>query len=130
MRFSAFFVLIALAALPASAQQAAPIPGAANGGAVYERACAGCHATSGSGAPTRDVLRTLTPEAIHNALVNGKMQLQGSSLTEPERRAVAEFLAERPFGAAPAAAATAAKCTTSTAMSDPARGPNWNGWGN
>src|SRR5688572_8608549 len=130
MRFSAFFVLIALGALPASAQQAAPIPGAADGGAVYERACAGCHATSGSGAPTREALRALTPEAILNALVNGRMQVQGSTLSDAERRAVAVFLAARPFGAAPATVATVTTCKTSTPMSDPSRGPSWNGWGN
>jgi polyvinyl alcohol dehydrogenase (cytochrome) len=138
MKFGMSFILLAIAlAGPAWAQGAPPAPAApaaqaatANGAAVYDRACAGCHATTGSGAPARDVLRTLTPEAIHNALVNGKMQLQGSSLTEPERRAVAEFLAERPFGATPTASAAAAKCTTSAAMSDPARGASWNGWGN
>lgn len=132
MRFTVFpaFLLLALAA-PAVAQ--APTPPAqtpaAGGAAVYERACASCHAASGSGAPARDVLRAMSPEAIHNALVNGKMQLQGSSLTEAERRAVAEFLAERAFGAAPASTA-AAKCTTSPPVSDPAKGPSWNGWGN
>src|SRR5687767_15351812 len=128
MRFLAPFVFILLVAVPASAQQAPSTPGAADGAAVYERACAGCHATSGSGAPTRETLRTLTPEAIHNALVNGRMQVQGSTLTEAERRAVAEFLAARPFSAAPAAA-TAARCAPST-MSDPTKGPSWNGWGN
>ena len=130
MRFSAFFVLIALGALPASAQQAAPTPGAADGGAVYDRACAGCHATSGSGAPTREALRVLTPEAILNALVNGRMQVQGSTLSDAERRAVAVFLAARPFGAAPATVGTVATCKASTPMSDPSRGPSWNGWGN
>ncbi len=112
-----------------AASQAPAAPGGAAGAAVYDRACAGCHATSGSGAPTRDILRTLTPEAIHNALVNGKMQQQGSFLSDAERRAVAEFIAERPFGAAPAAT-TATRCTSSPPMSDPARGPSWNGWGN
>ena len=129
-RISSVFIFLLLAG-PVAAQ--APPAGQAqpaSGAAVYERACAGCHSTTGSGAPARDVLRTLTPEAIHNALVNGKMQVQGSPLSEAERRAVAEFLAERPFGAAPVASATPAKCTTSAAMSDTARGPSWNGWGN
>jgi polyvinyl alcohol dehydrogenase (cytochrome) len=136
MRFQALTVLGFIAAAlagPAAGDQAPSPPAGgrqnSEGAAVYERACAGCHATAGSGAPTRDVLRTLTPEAIHNALVNGKMQAQGSSLTEAERRAVAEFLAERPFGI-PAITATAARCASSTAVSDAARGPSWNGWGN
>jgi polyvinyl alcohol dehydrogenase (cytochrome) len=127
MKFSALAFIILGAATSASAQQPAA---AVNGSAVYDRACAGCHATAASGAPTRETLRALTPEAIHNALVNGRMQVQGSTLTEAERRAVAEFLAARPFGALPAASATAAKCTASAPMSDPTRGPSWNGWGN
>ena len=130
MRFLALFVFVLLVAVPASAQQAAPTPGAADGTAVYERACAGCHATSGSGAPTRETLRALTPEAIHNALVNGRMQIQGSTLSDAERRAVAVFLAAKPFGAAPAATTTAARCSAAAPMADPSRGPSWNGWGN
>ena len=128
LRIAGVFVLLGLAGPAAAQAPAASQAPVAAGAAVYERACAGCHSTNGSGAPTRDVLRTLTPDAIHNALVNGKMQLQGSSLTEAERRSVAEFLAGRPFAAA--AVATAARCTSSTAVSDPARGASWNGWGN
>jgi polyvinyl alcohol dehydrogenase (cytochrome) len=125
------FVLLATFALPPSsgAGQAQPA-GNGQGGAVYERACAECHAMVESRAPTRDALRAMSPEAIHNALVNGKMQLQGSTLTEADRRAVAEFLAGRPFDETPAAAAASTMCTTSQPMSDPAGGPAWNGWGN
>jgi polyvinyl alcohol dehydrogenase (cytochrome) len=132
MRVFRLLLLSVAIAAPAAAQPPAPPPQqpqAAAGAAVYERACAGCHATSGSGAPTRDILRTMSPEAIHNALVNGKMQVQGSTLTDAERRAVSEFLAERAFGAAPVASTTA-KCATSPPMTDPTRGPSWNGWGN
>jgi polyvinyl alcohol dehydrogenase (cytochrome) len=131
------FVLLAAAlgtepsSTAAQAQaQAQPSAGSAQGAAVYERECAGCHATSESRAPARDALRAMSPEAIHNALVNGRMQLQGSSLSEVERRAVAEFLAERSFGAAATAPVASARCTPSAPMSDPARGPGWNGWGN
>ena len=118
-------MLLALIPSGAFAQAAAAL-----GAATYDRACASCHA-GGSGAPPRDVLRTMTPEVIHNALTNGKMQVQGSTLSEAERRAVAEFLAGRPFSAAPAApVAAAAKCTSSPPMTDPSRSPGWNGWGN
>ncbi len=40
-------------------------------------------------------LKLFSPEAIYNALTNGKMQVQASALSEPERKAAAEF-AERP----------------------------------
>ena len=62
----------------------------------------------------------MTPEAIHNALVNGKMQLQGAALSDPDRRAVSEFLAGRPSARHRLGGST--KCTASPAMSDPARG--------
>jgi polyvinyl alcohol dehydrogenase (cytochrome) len=71
----------------------------------------------------------MTPEAILNALVNGKMQRQGAALSDTDRRAVSEFLAGRALGANTASTA-ASKCSTSPAMSDPSRGASWNGWGN
>ena len=104
-------------------------PVAAPGQGVYDRACAACHA-GGSGAPPRDVLRQLAPEAILTALTSGKMQVQGSTLSEADRRAVAEFLAGRAFGTAPASTATANTCTASRPMGNPAQGAGWNGWGN
>jgi polyvinyl alcohol dehydrogenase (cytochrome) len=121
-------LIVATALGPTSAL--AQAPAAALGTATYDRACAGCHATAGSGAPTREALRAMSPEAILNALTNGKMQVQGSTLTDAERRAVAEFLAARAFGSEPAAAANAGKCAASPAMTDPAASPGWNGWGN
>jgi polyvinyl alcohol dehydrogenase (cytochrome) len=120
----------ALAMPPSSIAAQAPPASNVQGAAVYERACATCHAIADSRAPARDVLRAMSPEAIHNALVTGRMQPQGSLLTEGERRAVAEFLSERPFAAATAAPLASSLCTVSPPMSDPARGPAWNGWGN
>jgi len=111
---------------PPGAFGAAPVP---PGQAVYDRACASCHSEADTGAPTRNALRAMTPEGILNALVNGKMQRQGSALSDADRRAVSEFLAARALGAN-AASTVAAKCATSAPMSDPARGPSWNGWGN
>jgi polyvinyl alcohol dehydrogenase (cytochrome) len=101
----------------------------APGPAAYDRACAACHSDTDSGAPTRNVLRAMTPEAILNSLVNGKMQQQGAKLTDADRRAVAEFLAGRPLGTT-AASTVNTRCSASPAMSDPSRGPSWNGWGN
>ena len=129
--FAAVFVttLGAAQAPPAPSAQGQQPPAAASGTAVYDRACAGCHASGSGGAPSRDTLRAMTPETILNALVNGKMQAQGASLSDAERRAVSEFLAARPLSSTPGTTA-ASKCTTSPPMSDPARGASWNGWGN
>jgi polyvinyl alcohol dehydrogenase (cytochrome) len=148
MRFWAFIAFAAIALSASGAAQGPPPGGARQGGgpggpppgafgappappgqATYDRACASCHSEADTGAPTRNALRAMTPEAILNALVNGKMQQQGSALSDADRRAVSEFLAARPLGATPASTA-ASKCATSPAMTDPSRGASWNGWGN
>jgi polyvinyl alcohol dehydrogenase (cytochrome) len=115
------FVVLGLAAT-ASAQQAP------DGAAAFNRACATCHKDGQTTAPTPLVLRQLTPEGILNAITQGRMQVQGSALTEAERRAVAEFVAGRPL--ATATTAVPNRCTASPAMSDAATSPGWNGWGN
>jgi polyvinyl alcohol dehydrogenase (cytochrome) len=118
-------LVVAAFAVTASAQQ--PVAAAA-GKAVYDRACASCHA-GGSGAPAVATLQLMTPDAIVNALTNGRMQAQGSTLTDAERRAVAEFLTGRAAGGSPVAAVQT-KCSATSPMGSP-NGPNdWNGWGN
>lgn len=122
-------MLLALAA-PAWAQ--APAQGAAadsvsSGKAVFDRACAACHGGS-SNAPTPDTLRTFTPESIVNALTNGRMQQQGSTLSPAERAAVAGFLAGRAPASTPAVA-SAPRCTASPAVTDVTARGSWNGWG-
>ena len=113
--------LIAVAA-PASAQQAP------DGAAVFTRACASCHNENQKTAPTRDVLRQMTPESIFNAMTLGRMQIQAIGLSEAEQRAVAVFLTGKPF-APPKPVEVLNKCTSSPAMKAPARSGEWNGWG-
>ena len=139
MRVWAFIAFAAISITASGAAQGPPqgggFPPGGFGGpvipgpAAYDRACAGCHSAADSAAPTRNALRAMTPEAILNALVNGKMQQQGAKMTDADRRAVSEFLAGRALGSTPASTAST-KCAASPAMSDPARGPSWNGWGN
>jgi polyvinyl alcohol dehydrogenase (cytochrome) len=81
----------------------------------------------------REYLRMYPPEAVLNALTNGKMQAQGATLTETERRAVSEFVTGRSFGASKPldpAAENGTACAKPAPAMDPARGPGWNGWGN
>jgi polyvinyl alcohol dehydrogenase (cytochrome) len=56
------------------------------------------------------------------------MRLQGAVLTDPERRAVVQYLAGLPLDES-SAIPTAGRCTTSTPMSDPDSGAHWKGWG-
>jgi polyvinyl alcohol dehydrogenase (cytochrome) len=136
------------AASLSTAAHAQPSTGQPSSGeAVFRRVCAACHlglaqtggATAGmpnglgAHAVPREFLKQYPPEAILNALTNGKMQAQGSALTPQERQAVAEFASGRKFGPAvnvPLAAEAGKPCKDSAAMGDPASGPSWNGWGN
>ncbi|HEY7446495.1 MAG TPA: PQQ-binding-like beta-propeller repeat protein, partial [Vicinamibacterales bacterium] len=103
---------------------------APDGAAAFKRDCAQCHTTpaADSRAPNLDALRKLTPEAINNALTIGTMRLQGAVLTDPERRAIVQYLAGRPLDES-SLIPTSGRCATATPMSDPASGAHWNGWG-
>jgi len=123
------FVLVTLflaGALAAPAAAQAP-----DGAAVFQAACASCHAQPApdSRAPTRDVLAQLAPESILVALTSGQMFRQGSALSDAERRAVAGFLAGRPVGTA-ASLSSVGRCIAKApaiTAADVANG--WNGWG-
>ena len=93
------FVVVVLA-VPAVASAQQPRPPA--GDAVFARACASCHQAGQTQAsqtkvPTPDELRAYTPEAIVNALTNGKMAAQGATLATADRVAVAQFLTGKTF---------------------------------
>src|SRR5262245_38231540 len=98
--------IVVASAVPAAAQTNAP-----DGAAVFTRVCAGCHKPGQSEVPPPEVLRALTPEAIVNSLTNGKMSVQGNSLTAAERAAVAQFLTGRTAAATTTAASNANRCT-------------------
>src|SRR5690242_6716667 len=122
-------IAVLLLALPAAAlaQPAPPIAG----DAVFTRACASCHQAGQTQAgqtkvPTPDELRAYTPEAIVNALTNGKMAVQGATLTTADRVAVAQFLTGKTFTVS---TNRAVKCTAATPTADPMRGPRWMAWG-
>ena len=117
-------LLLAVWAAPAFAQ-------APDGNAVYQKACASCHAqpAADTRAPNREALGQFAPESILTALTTGNMYRQGYDLSEPEKRAVAEFLAGRAFGA-PAPVSNVGRCTSAAPpLPDTAKGSNWNGWG-
>jgi polyvinyl alcohol dehydrogenase (cytochrome) len=102
-----------------------------DGAAVYERACASCHANpaADSRAPRRETLALVAPEAILTALTSGNMFRQGSELSEADRRAVAAFLAGRPIGT-PAPPNTVGRCTTAPrALTAANVTAGWNGFG-
>src|SRR5262245_34094373 len=99
---------------------------APNGQALFENTCATCHTAAGDArTPSLAALRQRSPEDIVTALTTGLMREQGADLQAAERRAIAEFLAGRVIGSAPAA--TAGRCSAPPAF-DPTKGPKWTGW--
>ncbi len=116
------------------------------GEATFQRICAACHTSLVSRAsPTehppdeatlralpREMLRQLSPETVLTALTSGKMQAQGSLLSDAERRAVAEYATGSHFGAAKYGSPNTEKpnsCTAHTSIAQSKDAPSWNGWG-
>ncbi len=101
---------------------------ASSGESLFQGHCSGCHNDAPEArAPAPEVLKQRSAAAILDALANGAMRVQGATLSGPERRAIAEYLAgESVVGDATGAAI--GRCN------GPARfkldaGPAWNGWG-
>ena len=105
---------------------------------IFNTQCALCHAENpapagspNEKAPTRAQLRQFTPEAVVTALTNGKMQIQGSTLNEAQKRVVSEYATGKRLSAVPVSTGVVInKCAKDTPMGDPSRGANWNGHGN
>ena len=97
------------------------------GAAVYHQICSKCHEGQAPKAPARAILGMMTPESIYGALSVGIMREQAKSLSDADKRSVAEYLTGTPFGAADHAAAP--RCTGAAARFDLARAPEVYGWG-
>jgi polyvinyl alcohol dehydrogenase (cytochrome) len=113
-------MVLILTALLAAQQPPPPL----DGRALFEKHCTSCHASNDPRIPTVEELRERPPQSIVNALTTGAMRLQGSELSEAERRAIAEYLAGKIVGVAPASASGA--CVARAF--DPSQGPQWSGW--
>jgi len=99
-----------------------------NGEALFQGRCSGCHnGAPETRAPAPDVLRQRSAAAILEVLANGSMRVQGATLSGPERRAIAEYLAGAAVAGDPTGAATG-RCEKPSKFT-PAPGPAWTGWG-
>ena len=118
--------------------QAPPPAAGANLGAgtetgigTFQQRCMGCHGNPNiPQAPAPDAIRQMTPERIYDALTTGLMKPQGESLTEDQRKMLATFLSGRPLGSLKEGDAKDMPnhCASNPPMSDPSKGPEWNGW--
>src|SRR5512135_2363312 len=66
------------------------------GQALFQSKCASCHSAQG-GAPAMAALNAMPTESIFDSLMKGKMKDQAASMTNRERRIIAEFLGKRPL---------------------------------
>lgn len=97
------------------------------GAEIYRTTCAVCHEAGVPRAPTPFILSLMPPAAIYRALTQGVMQPQAQHLSEEDRRAVAEHLAGRKFGAP--SALEPPLCRGTAAAFDFGEPPITHGWG-
>lgn len=133
-------------AAPAPGQQAAPaaqgrgagqrgagLPGTESGWSAFQTRCAICHLNPTVDRATPAVqIREMTPERIYASLMTGSMKDQSEGMSDVQKRRIAEFMSGRPLGSSKAGNAKDMpnKCSRNPAMTDPAAGAGWNGWGN
>jgi polyvinyl alcohol dehydrogenase (cytochrome) len=93
---SARSLLLATALLPAFAFAQAPVRSAdvnAAGQQVYDTVCATCHEMpDATKSPPIDTLKRMGPRAVSYALTNGKMKVQGASLSPQQIDDVVSYL--------------------------------------
>jgi polyvinyl alcohol dehydrogenase (cytochrome) len=115
-------LLLAIAALPASAQ---------DGAAPYQQNCAACHDMGVDRAPGREALQAMTAERVLAALESGAMISMASRISAAERRAIAQFVTGKSLSAKDVdmTPAPGSMCAAGGHFTNPLTGPLWNGWG-
>jgi polyvinyl alcohol dehydrogenase (cytochrome) len=104
---------------------------AQDGAALYKDTCASCHDTAVERAPSREALRTLSPERVLDAMEAGAMISMASRLSGGGRRAIAEFVTGKSFASElPTTPSPQAMCAATVgAFTNPLAGPLWSSWG-
>ena len=110
----------------------ASILSAQDGPALYKKSCAVCHDAGVERAPSRETLHAMTPRQVLAAMESGAMISMAASLTEAERRAIAEFVTAKSLGQdSEMAPSKQAMCGAASGdFRDPLAEPHWLGWGN
>ncbi len=120
---------------PAAAPNAIASPsGTEIGNGIFEQKCVSCHEhpATGSRAPSFATMKLMTPEKIYSALITGPMAVVvGNTLTDMEKRRVAETVSGRLIGSTGAGDAKSMPnhCASNPPMADPAcrSGVEWLG---
>ena len=124
----------------AQTQPAAPEPpksvgalptGTETGWGLFQSHCMGCHGNPNvQRAPAPTAIRQMSPERIYDALTSGVMKVQGSSLSDDQRRMISIFMSGRPFGTLVQGDAKDMpnRCPGKASLAAPTD-RDWNGWG-
>ena len=119
-------VLVALL----QAQNATPRPGfRAAPPAIFQQNCGTCH--DGKQAPSITDLQQYSPERRLRSSSPRQNEGPGRSVSDVQKRQIAEFLAGRPMGSDEAGDMQKNDQSVpgkSSQLTDPAAGPSWNGW--
>ncbi len=92
------------------------------GKAHYERACIACHDGAVKKAPHREMIGLMTPEAVLHTITEGVMREEAQSLTDQEKREVAEYISGVKLGGKLASLPACQDKTATLASSSPI---NW-----
>ncbi len=93
-----------------------------NGETLFTSKCMMCHAT-GSRAPQIEMLKKLTAQHIYEVMTTGEMKVQAISLSDAEKRAIADYLGMDK--SKPAQRADTNPCSARPAATG---GASWTGW--
>jgi mono/diheme cytochrome c family protein len=126
LSFRVILSLVLVSFLPVRAARAQE----ADGRAVFNQACAACHADPGQGsrAPRLEALREQAAASVLDALTRGVMRTQAQRLNPSEIRAVAEFVTGKNL-VLEVVDSSIGRCTARTPLSDIETTPHWNSWG-
>jgi polyvinyl alcohol dehydrogenase (cytochrome) len=116
------FAAVAFLALTSAAGAADP-----RGAQIFELTCAQCHLNAASRAPALTMLHLMSAGAIYRAMTTGAMQVQARTLTDNDKRTVAEFLGGKDVGGVSGTGAPA--CQGPSAAFDWHDGRAFAGWG-
>jgi polyvinyl alcohol dehydrogenase (cytochrome) len=117
---------------PPAAPGRGGLPGTESGWATFQAQCVQCHSIQPLGkGPTAWDIRLMTPERIVAGLTKSS-HTEGQALSDIQKRRIAEFMSGRPVGSINTGEAKSMpnQCAANPPMTDPARSPSWNGWGN
>jgi polyvinyl alcohol dehydrogenase (cytochrome) len=116
---------------PATSTPGAGIP-TERGFGIFQLRCLSCHGNPAyERAPSPAALRDLPPDRIYDALTSGVMKSVGDTLTETERRFVAQSVSGRLLGSEAQGDARNMinQCPSPAGLVTPVATPAWNGWG-